>query len=364
MFPRALFAAVSMVTEVTYCASALSHHSVVTFDLQKTIEFDGVVKDWSETNPHAYLTIFVDAPQSASGNWRCESYSVSALTRLGVTANSFKVGDHVHITAAASRMDPRACLLESVRSSDGRELSLRSGQSADAPAVASAVKPNSSIFGTWTPLANPIARLPSQSGVSQRPLAMTIPALEHMTMAGQKATAGYDPIKDDPIYHCSPINPVRLWHEPDTDMAIRREGNNIDLHYEFMDAERVIYLDQRPPVRANKTILGVSVGHFEGDTLVVQSDAFSPGLVMQYALNAQGKLSGVLHSDAYTLTERIRFDTSSQQLEVQYEQSDPKYYLAPLPGGTVRFSTSVNPDLSTYHCSVTAPPSVNRGDGT
>jgi Family of unknown function (DUF6152) len=342
---------------VIYGTPAWSHHSVVTFDLQKTIEFDGVVKDWAETNPHGYLTVSVDNPQDAAGSWRCESYSVSALTRLGVTASSFKVGDRVHITAAASRMDPRACLLEAVRFSDGREVSLRSGQSADAPTQASAAAANSSIYGTWTPLGNPIARLPPRSAVSQRPLAMTIPELEHMTPAGQKATAAYDPIKDDPIYHCSPINPVRLWHEPDTDMAIRRDGNRVVLRYEFMDAERVIYLDQRPPGHAPMTILGTSVGHFEGDTLVVQSDNFAPGLAMQYALNAQGKLSGVLHSDAYTLTERIRFEPSSQQLEVQYEQTDPKYYLVPLPAGTVRFRTSVNPILGTFNCHITAPPS-------
>jgi hypothetical protein len=83
---------------------------------------------------------------------------------------------------------------------------------------------------------------------------------------------------------------------------------------------------------------------------VVQSTNFAPGLVMQYALNSQGKLSGVMHSDSYTLTERIHLDAASGQLEVQYSQSDPKYYSVDLPGGTVRFVTSPTGTLNTYHC--------------
>jgi hypothetical protein len=137
---------------------------------------------------------------------------------------------------------------------------------------------------------------------------------------------------------------------------MRREGDRIVLHYQFMDAQRVIFLVPQNPSTLKPGLLGYSLGHFEGDTLVVQTTKFASGVIMQYALDAQQRLHGVLHSDAYTLSERIRFDAASHQLEVQYTQYDPKYYQSDLPGGSVRFNTSAHATFEPFNCQPTSPP--------
>jgi len=77
---------------------------------------------------------------------------------------------------------------------------------------------------------------------------------------------------------------------------------------------RHIYTDGRKhPEDPDPTFMGHSIGHWEGDTLVVESVGF----------NANNKLSaGVPHSDQLTITERIR-RVDKDWMEIETTMNDP-----------------------------------------
>jgi hypothetical protein len=91
--------------------------------------------------------------------------------------------------------------------------------------------------------------------------------------------------------------------------------------YEYQNSFRQIFLDGRPlPTDPNPSWMGYSVGHWEGDTLVVESNGF----------NGKAWLSGRGNptSDAMHLTERIR-RRDFGHMDIQITINDPKAYTKP-----------------------------------
>jgi hypothetical protein len=105
-------------------------------------------------------------------------------------------------------------------------------------------------------------------------------------------------------------------------MEIQQTKDRITIYGELNDVYRRIYLDGRKPspkVLDDPTFAGYSTGHWEGDTLVVDTvairedalfDTFSP------------------HSDQFTVRERLRF-ASPGVLENQITSTDPKALVEP-----------------------------------
>jgi hypothetical protein len=148
-----------------------------------------------------------------------------------------------------------------------------------------------------------------------------------MTPAGQKAVAAYDPFKDDPVFHCDPVHIRRVWGAPGTPLAITRESDRVILQFEWMDAKRIVYLNQRDHSKAGpRTSLGHSIGHFEGDTLVIETANYAPGVLNQYVEQPGQPTRGLLHSAALTSVERIHLDAPSQRLVVAITLKDPEFF--------------------------------------
>ena len=128
------------------------------------------------------------------------------------------------------------------------------------------------IFGTWL-----LAPMPNRSTSGPQPM------IESMTAAGKAAVAKYNPFKDDPVFRCDPVAVRRAWGAPGTPLSITREKDRVILRHEWMDVKRIVYLDQREhPKDGPRTSLGHSIGHFEGDTLVIETGNYSAGVLNQY----------------------------------------------------------------------------------
>jgi hypothetical protein len=167
------------------------------------------------------------------------------------------------------------------------------------------------------------------------------PMLNFLTAAGAAAVAAYDPFVDDPTYRCDPIAIRRVWFAPGTPLAIRRDGERVILRHECMDVERIVHLDQDShPVDGPRTTLGHSIGHFEGDTLVIETANYSAGVLSQYVEIPGQPTRGLLHSDALTSVERLRFDAQSGQLELTIELRDPVYFTRDFDPVSARYAPS------------------------
>ncbi len=149
-----------------------------------------------------------------------------------------------------------------------------------------------------------------------------LPEARERRTAGTFGTGPFDTMEDFSLYdRCitrgvvgsfGPAvygNGARILQTPDT----------VVISYEMVHDTRIIPLDGRPPLRsAIRQYMGDSRGHFEGDTLVVESSNF----------NDKTALGGVRHSEQLRLTERFtRIDPAMIDYEIRVE--DPKTWTKP-----------------------------------
>jgi hypothetical protein len=105
---------------------------------------------------------------------------------------------------------------------------------------------------------------------------------------------------------------------------------------------RQIFLDGRQlPKDPSPSFMGYSVGHWEGDTLVVESTGYKDATWLDFAGNP--------HSEALRLTERYR-RVDFGRIEIQETFTDPEIYSRPM---TVQVTATLVPDtdLLEYVCS-------------
>ena len=130
-------------------------------------------------------------------------------------------------------------------------------------------------------------------------------------------------LKQDPWKMCQPVGPFRMLAKDQTKLELVQVNAMVVMLFEDLShgMTRTIYLKRGHPAKLEPTWLGDSVGHWEGDTLVVDTVGFND----QTWLNDQG----APHSDALHLTERIRPILRGQYLEYKMTAEDPKSLAKP-----------------------------------
>lgn len=126
--------------------------------------------------------------------------------------------------------------------------------------------------------------------------------------------------KDDPTTRCLPISPVRQWADFFPQKIIQT-ADAVTILSEYMAQYRQIFLDGRPlPKDPFPSFKGYSVGHWEGDALVVETVGYKDGLWLD--------LKGDPLTSAGRTVERIRRPNYGT-LEVELTVDDPKVYTRP-----------------------------------
>jgi hypothetical protein len=294
--------------------SVFAHHSFAPhFDASKPVEITGPITQFEQRNPHAYLHVAAVDENGRTREYVCESHGVTQLSRNGITPAMLSVGTTVTLTGSQARNDPYMCFFNTVGFADGTVLDVN-GTRTPRPVDDAPIR-RDSLFGHW--LLAPANR--STSGPQ--------PMIDFLTDAGERAVAAYDPFVDDPTFRCDPVAIRRVWFAPGTPLAIERDGNRIILRHEWMDVERIVDLDRSDhPSDGPRTSLGHSIGHFEGDTLVIETANYSEGVLRQYVETPGQPTRGMLHSDAMTSVERVRFDPETNRLQVSIQYDDPVFY--------------------------------------
>jgi len=342
-----------LLAAMTTADCAFAHHSFAPhFDSSKPVRISGEVTEFEQRNPHAYLHIAAVDENGQTREYVCESHGVTQLTRNGISPSMLTPGTEVTVTGSQARRDPYACFFDTVELADGRVLNVNGpsgrGPTVAAPpgaavagsgrAAAASGPPRTDIYGTWMLVP------------ANRPTSGPQPMMDFLTPAGQAAVAAYDPFVDDPTYRCDPVAIRRVWFAPGTPLAIRREGDRVILKHEWMDVERIVHLDlDSHPADGPRSSLGHSIGHFEGDTLVIETANYSEGVLSQYVEMPGQPTRGLLHSDALTSTERLRFDTATQQLELTIELSDPVFFTRDFDPVSARYAPSTL-EIEPFNC--------------
>jgi hypothetical protein len=134
---------------------------------------------------------------------------------------------------------------------------------------------------------------------------------------GRKAAAEHRPYRDD-IGHCYPAGMpmlmTRVWP-----IAMIQLPTAIYMVSGFENGLRIIYLDGRPHTDSDivvRSFNGDSIGHWEGDTLVVDTTSMTTD---HHWID-----TGLPVSDEFRIVERIRMINGGKTLEIKYSLSDPK----------------------------------------
>jgi len=126
--------------------------------------------------------------------------------------------------------------------------------------------------------------------------------------------------RDDPHTYCKPPNYPRAWTLPQHTKIIQTPQEIVLLH-EFNAAYREVYLDGRPlPVDPNPTWNGYSTAHWEGDTLVIDTNGIRDDMWLD--------IQGSPITESARVTERLK-RVSLGLMQVEIAVNDPKAYTRP-----------------------------------
>jgi hypothetical protein len=222
----------------------------------------------------------------------------------------------------------------------------RGGRAAAPPSVAApppaAVSPPAAgTRGDALPPPRPVLVLDGRAGRPDNAPKLTPEYLAKWELIRKSRMAGSDEF--DPNARCLSAGMPNMMSMT-YGMEIQHTKDKITIYGELNDVYRRIFLDGRKPsqrILDDPTFAGYSTGHWEGDTLVVDTvairedtlfDTFSP------------------HSDRFTVRERIRF-ASPGVLEDRITSTDPIALVEPFTSvRTYRKVSPPNDELREFSC--------------
>ena len=110
-----LVLAIIMAAATTMSLSA--HHSFAMFEMDKDVEYSGIVVEWKWQNPHVHFTMHVKGGAGVNsqtvGTWDVEGGSINIMSRQGWTRASYKSGDPIRArrTSDEGRLERDLALL-------------------------------------------------------------------------------------------------------------------------------------------------------------------------------------------------------------------------------------------------------------
>ena len=143
-----------------------------------------------------------------------------------------------------------------------------------------------------------------------------------------------DHSKDNPDAHCLPMGFLQFHNHPEPRKIVQSPGLMVII-YEANQGLRQIFTDGRKLPNKNDVepwYFGYSVGHWDGDTLVVETTGFNDGQWLD--------VRGSPMTDAAKVTERFRRPNYGS-LEIEITVDDPKAYTKPW---TVKVNQRIMPD--------------------
>ncbi len=344
-----------------FAASALAHHSFGEFQMNIPLNVSGTMTEMHFINPHSYMEIDAVDAQGQKLHLRCEMRAATLLTRSGWSKEMFKVGQHVTIEGHPHRTDPHACYIENFKLGDAPMVN-RNAQfevktkvdTSKRPLTLADGQPN--ISGDWAVEQLVLTVPPSGGNGSMIPKSMS-PAfaagkitLEQVqatqpprpkvvyTVDGKKAADAFNnrSPKDNPWFACKPTSFIRDWTAdwPVNRFQQKTVGSEkvIDITYGLYNFDRRIHVDMaRHPDSIKPSNAGHSIGHWEGNTLVVDTVGFAAGVLSPPTRN----------SEKMHIVERFTFDPQKFSLRRDYSVTDPVYLAAPYESYDIMYLSDV-----------------------
>ena len=306
---------------------ATAHHSrAALYDLNSMIEVEGKVTRILWRNPHIRLWL---EPEVAGeiALYEIESTPPGTLTRHGITAEILSVGQTIRVAGTPGRFDSYAMEAKNFLLPDGREVLIQrdseprwsdrtvgwADESLSDVRVEKAIAEAAGIFRVWSRDEDSSFRVRQGSnlslvGLSEFPL----------TPSASLTRQNFDPIADNPIPGCTPKGTPHIMGQP-YPVEFVDEGERVLLRIEEYDLIRVIRMTNEP-APGEPTPLGLSIGRWEGDSLLVTTSS-----ILGPQFSADIPLSEFARVEE-------RFELSGDQVRLNYRVTvtDPATFTEPV----------------------------------
>jgi len=291
---------------------ANAHHSPAIYDMTSVIAIQGKLVRYEWSSPHVYFWVEETKENGETVTWEVSGASPGILRRFGWTKDAVKVGDQLAINVNPGRdADRRVASMVSLKTGDSPELgSPAAAARHDGQAIHE--RP-SSIAGTWGTVMDAKAVMPFMAPAAFLPL----------TDEGRTAVAAFVDAVDNPGIQCVPLPPPAMMLIADIKQVEVRE-DAVTIRGEFQGTTRTIHLDADSHEGATESVLGHSIGHWEGGALAIDTTHFLP--------HRSGNAGALPSGTQKHLTERIRLSDDGARLLYEYTVEDPEYLTKPHTG--------------------------------
>ena len=301
--------------------AARAHHSQAgIFNATKTIEITGVIESVSWRNPHGQILLSVRDQAGKDTVWDAETASISILRNRGADGSSIRVGDRVTIAGSPSMRNRPEILARSVLLPSGYEFTFGSptayfpagkagriiGRAKVEGDVAAATARANGLFRVWSTNMSDPAAFPMFKGGYP------------LTAAGRSGLAKWNP-RDNVLLKCGTKGTPLIMISP-LPMEFVKDGDRITMRLEEYDTVRTIYMNPKAVPPAAHTLYGFSRGHWEGTTLVVETDHIAAGYFDH---------EGTPQSDQIKTVERFTPNADQSRLDYTLTTTDPVNFERP-----------------------------------
>ena len=297
-----------------------AHHSFSAEFGNEPGELSGVITAVRFSNPHVRYQMDVQRDDGTVESWELQASSVTALRPQGWDRDTVEVGDSVRVQGELGRNDARKLFVRTLVTADGTTLGRGASGSQDAdPNAAVAGKDYGfgaidaaypvDITGYWN---NRYKFRPTVDDLTPKPTPFTEEGRAVFERHGKY---------DDPVLRCLSYGLPRLFGNP-YNMTIYDAGTHYLFLYVDHNSPRRVWMDGRAPgADTPATSNGFSVGHWEGDELVIETTHLLPGWLDGSGLPMSG--------EGTRIVERYSFAEDRLTMDRVMTIHDP-YYTEPL----------------------------------
>ena len=318
---------------------SLAHHSRGEFSGEMW-EMEGELLEIDWSNPHPAFTLRIIDDGDVEKVWNIQGYgSLYTLTRAGVTGEHFAVGDHVRLFGQSSTRRDNLFLVSNVLTADGLEVVFNRNRGpvwtqtaiggevnyeAAGAELVNAAAENRGIFRLWS--------RPDQVTQSR-----FTPPLTEQAAALRDA---WNPL-DDTSMRCVPKGMPQAMGTPHPYEFVD-DGDAITILGHEFNIVRTIHMNNAgDPADQPPSHLGYSVGHWEGDSLVVETSRIN----WPYF---GGR--GAPQSEAVEVLERFTLSEDQSRFYYHTTVTDPATFTAP---ATVEgYWVALNETVEPYTCKI------------
>jgi hypothetical protein len=295
-------------------APAFAHHSQAMFDQSQEILIEGTVAQFDWVNPHMYLIVETTGPDGKPALVEGEGLGITQALVDGLDRDALKAGTHVVMRANPNRggWGKQVRILD-VTTEDGEIHPFYTANTRTRT-----LTPAESLEGHWAP--------------SRASLGAGFGGIGRWALTPEAQAARQANVTDGLCF----VEPIPFLAVIDEMRTIEIGEDEVIMHFDNTGDHviRTIHMNAEHPANVEPTYHGHSVGHWEGETLVIDTIAYEP--------SPSGGGLGVPSSPAKHTVERLTLTEDRLRLRYEFWMEDPMYLSAP---GTVTQQWDHRPDL-------------------